>query len=238
MAKLDGKQSRLFRRLMTLYGRCGRPHFRKAAVAAMTQLPDLRILKKTLSYLTQLEHQVHDSVFNEIMGLVETDELPFPYQAGMVLETVAALHPCTPNVVASRIRKYAFIKKRDWFVVQKAVEALFAFPWKAKYAQSVAERCLKHRHFMVRCAACTLLLRSPKHHVRNRLGELIYDADPSISRLALFFLRFVQDKQFALDEISRMKKGSTTDLAFLFNLPKLYAIAATEEKTIAAAVTA
>ena len=35
VAKLNGRQSRLFRRLLTLFGHCARPQFRRAAVAAL-----------------------------------------------------------------------------------------------------------------------------------------------------------------------------------------------------------
>jgi hypothetical protein len=61
------------------------------------------------------------------------------------------------------------------------------------------------------------------------LNELIYHADPNVSRLALYFLRFIQDRAFADAEIAQMRKGSQTDFAFQCNLPRLYALAATPE---------
>jgi len=45
---LDTKQDRLFRRLMTIYGFCGRPHLHKTAMTALGELPDLRILENRL----------------------------------------------------------------------------------------------------------------------------------------------------------------------------------------------
>ena len=67
VAKLNGKESRLFRRLLTLFGHCARPQFRRAAVVALRQLPDLRMLQKTLAYLCQLDYRVHDKIAAELL---------------------------------------------------------------------------------------------------------------------------------------------------------------------------
>lgn len=218
---------------MTVYGHCKRPHFRKSALAALAQLPDLRILRKTLQYLSQLDYKTHDSTLHELMSLAESDGLPFPYQVAMVLETAGSLHPKDPTAVASRIRKYALTKVGNWVVVQKALEAIAAYPYQPVHAASLADRHVSFNHPLVRRAACLLLLRGPKHHVRSRLRELVYDADAGLSRLALYFLRFIQDRQFAQQDIARMRKGSNTDFTLQRTLPRLYALAATEEPAIA-----
>ena len=235
VAKLSGKQSRLFRRLLTLYGYCGRPHFRRAAVVALKQLPDYRILQKTLAYLRQLDYRSHDKIVSELLAMVETDELPFPYQAATVLEAVARLHPQNPRDVASRIRKYALEKRRHWMVFQKGLEALFFYPYAPDNAERLAIKFFKEDHPLVRRAACLLLLRGRKHVVREQLSELIYHADPNLSKIALYFLRFVHDNDFAAAEITQMRKGSRTDVAFHYALPRLYALAATPEKRTAEA---
>jgi len=86
---------------------------------------------------------------------------------------------------------------------------------------------------MVRRAACVLLTRSPKHELRKHLDELIYFADPGVNRLALYFQRLIRDKNFANQNLARMRKGSKSDFAFQRSLPHLYSLAATEEKGIA-----
>ena len=103
------------------------------------------------------------------------------------------------------------------------------YPYRPDPAKPLAERFLKHTHPMVRRAACALLTRSPKHHVRNRMAELIYHPEPGLSRLALYYYRFITDKKFVLNDLVRLKKGSTSDLAFTRNLSRFYAIAATED---------
>ena len=233
VAKLNGKESRLFRRLLTTYGRCKRPHFRKAALAAMHQLPDLRILRKSLQYVTQLEYSTHQQTFNELMTLVESDELPFPYQVGVVFETIANLHPADPNPIASRIRKYAFGTNRHWFVIQRGLECISAYPYRHDYAESLAEKHLEFDDPIVRRASCVMLLRANKGRVRTRLQQLTYHADPSLSRLAIYFQRLVQDKPFALQELTRLRKGKSSDYAVLKSLPRLYALSATEDTQVA-----
>lgn len=233
VASLDGRQNRLFRRLMTLYGMCQRPHFAQAAWTAMKQLPDMRVLRKSLRYLSQLDFKTHDKTLVELFKLLEGEELPFPYQVAVVLETIARLHPSDPNGVASRIRKYALTNKQHWVVIQRALEAIAVYPYQPRFALNLAKRFLRHSHPLVRRAACVLLTRSAKHEVRNQLSTLIYHADPGVSRLALYFQRLIQDKQFAKEEIARMRKGSTHDFAFQRSVPRLYALAATEDKDCA-----
>lgn len=233
VSSLDGKQNRLFRRMMTLFGICQRPHFTQAALTAMKQLPDMRVLQKSLMYLSQLDFSTHQKTLEELFKVLEAEELPFPYQVAVVLETVARLHPSDPNGVASRIRTHALKNKQHWVVIQRALEAIAVYPYQPRFALKLAEKFLRHPHPMVRRAACVLLTRSPKHEVRKRLSALIYHADPGVSRIALYFQRLVQDKEFAKQELARMRKGSTHDFAFQRAVPRLYALAATESEEIA-----
>jgi len=225
---LPSQDNRLFRRLLTVYGLCGRTRLTKAAFAALRELPDLRILRKTLRYISQLEYNTHNEAVNALIDMVETGEVPFPYQSAIIFETLIDMHPRSPNAIAFRLRQH-LIRKRHWVVVQKAIEAIMTYPYRSESAKTLAERFLKHTHPMVRRASCALLTRSPKHHVRNRIADLIYHPEPGLSRLALYYYRFITDKDFVLSELSRIKKGSTSDLAFVRNLSRFYAIAATED---------
>lgn len=230
---LKPKDHRLFRRLLTLYGRSHRPHLRWAAVAAMKELPDLRILHKALTYLAQLPYKTHRESFDEIMTLIETDQLPFPFQVGVALAKLGDFHPSQPSADASRIRKASLATKRNWFVSQKAIQAMLTCPYHPRHALSIADQFLKHDHPMVRRAACAFLLRGPAAEVRNRLHELTHHPDNGLSRLALYFLRFLSDPSCVQQELDRFRKGRGTDFAFLRALPQLYAMAATQDASIA-----
>ncbi len=236
VTSLDGKQNRLFRRLMTLYGTCKRPHLKNAAFVALKHLPDLRILNKTLSYVSQLDIQTHDETINKLFELLEKKELPFPYQVAMVLSTIAKLHPKDPNSIASRIRSYGLKNKQHWVVVQKAIEAIVVYPYQPNYVLNISKKYLCHEHPMVRRAACMLLTRSSKHELRENLIELIYHPDPGVNRMALYFQRLIQDKNYSKQVLSSMISGSKTDYVFQKSIPNLYALAATEEKKIACGV--
>jgi len=234
--KMSPKGNRLFRRLLTVYGHCGRPYLKISALTALQELPDLRILKKALTYLTQLDYKMHNEALDAIMTLAETEQLPFPYQNGLVLEMLIRLHPVKSNAVASRVREYALTRKHHWMVVQKAIEAIMTFPYQQRCVKSISERYLQHEHPMVRRAACALLLRSPKAHVRERLSELIYHPDHSLSHLAMYFWRILEEDEFGMKEYGRIKAGSQDDWVFTRSLPRLYAIAATNSKEVAKAL--
>lgn len=232
---LNPKQSRLLRRLMTIYGFCGRPHLRKVALTALRELPDLKILEKSLTYLSQMNYATHDVITDNLFKMLAARQLPFPYQTGSVLEAIALMHPKRSRDVASLARKYGLATKQHWFVSQKALEAISAYPYKPEYAQRLSDKYLVNNHPIVRRAACVLLLRSPKLHVRKKLDGLIYHPDPSLSHLALYFLRLLQNRQFAQQELSRIRKSEHTDLAMQRTLPCLYAMAATEDRIIGGA---
>lgn len=232
VTSLDGKQNRLFRRLLTLHGIAKRPHLRQAALTAIRRLPDMRILRRALAYLSQLDFRTHDHTLEELFKVLETEELPFPYQSAMVLECITKLHPISPNGVASRIRTYALTNRRHWVVIQRALEAILVYPYRTPYALNIASTFLDHEHPMVRRAACVLLTRCLNVELRKGLNELIYHADPGLSRLALYFHRFIYDKSFAVSELARMRNGATDDFAFQRRIPALYALTANQDRDI------
>lgn len=223
---LNGKDNRLFRRLMTAYGMCGRPRLRNAALSALKELPDLRILRKSLIHLSRMEYKTHENTLGNIMGFVENDDLPFPYQVGIVFETMVYLHPKKPKSLPPRIRKY-ITKKRDWVVIQKALEAIMTYPYKPDHSKALSKRFLKPEyHPLVRRAACVLMLRSSKQYVQNELEKLIQQPEPNLMRMALYFNRFITDNDFAVKEISRIRQREKSDYIFIRSLPQFYAIAA------------
>jgi hypothetical protein len=230
---LSSKNNRLFRRLMTIYGRCINPYLKKAAITALKELPDLKILDKSLTYLSQLDYDSHDEIAASLFKMLELKQLPFPYQIGCVLETISFLHPQKNKTIASKARKYGLSRKQHWFIILKALEIISSYPYKAEYAQKLANDYLKNDHPMVRRAACVLALHGTKKYVRKKLEEMIYHPDPNLNRLALYYLRLLQDDAFALKEINHMKNGNQSDTSLQRNLSSLYAIAATEHKGIA-----
>jgi len=230
---LSTKQNRLFRRLMTVYGFCGRPHLRKSAMTALEALPDLRILEKALTYLSQLDYKTHNSIVQDLFGMLDARRLPFPYQIGSVLETISLMHPERTKDIAMRARKYGLSKTQHWYVKQKALETIAVYPCQPKNAMRLANRHLADSHPMVRRAACLLLVRGPKVEVQKKLMSLIYHPDPNLNRLALYFLRLIQDSSFAQRELSRITHSRTSDLAKQRMLPSLYAMAATDQQAVA-----
>jgi hypothetical protein len=225
-AKLGSKESRTFRRLMTIFGRAGEPDFRPAAVAALRDLPELRLLRKTLTYLGQLPLQDHESICEELVAMLEENLFPIPYQAAAVLERLRFLHPCQPAEFGRRIRKYAFSRKRDWSVRQKAAEALAAFPGQMRSFEALATKLLRDDHPWVRRAGCVLLTRGNVQFVRDQTNRLIYHPDPHISRLAIFWSRHLGDETFALEAIARMKKSRPSKDNYLRQLAQLWLLRA------------
>ncbi len=77
------------------------------------------------------------------------------------------------------------------------------------------------------------MLKGSKTYVAKKLREIVYHPDHNLGRLALYFLRLLQDKMFAKQELKRISHSHCTDLSLQRHLPTLYAIAVTEDKEIA-----
>jgi hypothetical protein len=232
VAKLTGSESRIFRRLMTLYGHCGRTQLVKPAFAALRRLPEYRVLVRALRYLSRMPYKHHDDIAETLLTMLEGSKLPFPYQEAQVLQQLIYFHPRRPEPIASRIRTYAFGRRRNWLVRQKALEAMATYPYRRDHAASVSRQHLSDNHFWVRRAACLLALRADAEFVRGTFDKLVFHPDPRLSRIALYFSRLMKDATFAKQESERLTSGSHTDTAIVHNLPRLYTMVSSEREEI------
>lgn len=220
--KMANRDSRILRRLMTVYGRCGRPWLLEVAFAALRELPELRMLSKCLRYLSQQRYALHHSIVRRLLALIEEGQLPIPYQTARVVETIGMMHPSLPRQFSMRLRNYGLGRKRDWVIRQKLGEALVTFPSSETKMERDAERLLKDDHPWVRRAGCVLLSRAGVEQVRRRVRRLVYHPDQGVGRLALFWSRHLDDKHFALEAIASLGKVSQTDYVFLRQVPRLW----------------
>ena len=236
---LKGKENRLFRRLLATYGIAGRTRkgLMYAVFTAISELPDLRILRSCLSYLMRLDYKTHGQTIKDLLSALEAGTLLFPYQIPSVLEAMVLLHPMDPKGIGSSIRSYAFgfnlRKANDWFVIQKAMEALMTFPYQEKYILRIALCYIKHENTMVRRAAVALLTRAPKHLVKKHMRELTRNPDADVLRLAQYFDRLCSERDFSQKELTQIRKGRIQDNTIIKRLPQLYAASATDDPQIA-----
>jgi hypothetical protein len=221
---LTARENRLFRRLMTVYGMCKRPHLIAPAVEALRELPELRVLQKSLRYLSQQEYDRHDGITEALLSLVKQDQLLFPYQIGKVFETLKFLHPSTPKAVASLVRQLGLSKRRHWYIRLKAAEALITLPYRDDWIDGISTSLMADDHPWVRRAGCAMLTRAPLKSVRATLKRLIYHADVAVSRLAQFWHRHIEDKVFALQQLARLAAGQRSDTSFIYSIPVLYVL--------------
>ena len=230
---LAPRASRLFRRLMTVYGRCGRPWLRSSAMAALSEPPELRMLQKCVRYLTQLPYALHAEIAVDLLDMLEKEIFPIPYQSAIVLDALRHLHPEDGGrSLAARIRRYALDRKRDWPIRQKALEAMASLPYRADHAVSVANRLLTDDHPWVRRAACILLSRGETVVVRETVTDLVYRPDRAIGPLALWFHRHLHDPSFAMKEVHRLQKGALRDDIFVHAVPRLWVLRCSTDQEV------
>ncbi len=232
--KLDKKANRAVRRLMTCWGRAGRPYLKEVALVSLKELPELRMLDKALSYLSQLDYSLHQSIAESLIEMLEDDAFLLPYQAARVIEQVGMLHPRNPGGIASRVRKYALARKREWTVRQKAGETISVYPYREDHAASVSEGLLADPDPWVRRAGLVLAVRGPVQKVRSRVRELIYYPDPPLSELALYYDRHLRDDNFVRTQLASLRKGNQSDFSHSKQLARFWLISCHESPKIVA----
>ena len=197
----------------------------------------MRVLRSCLHYLSRLDYNTHKESINNLLKLLEDGELFFPYQIASVLETMVSMHPKDFGGIGHRIRRCAFgknlEKKSDWLVIQKGLEALMSFPYKDKFIPKITSKYLDHEHPMVKRAALTILTRSPKNLVRERLNELKSHPDHDIAQLAFYFDRMCNDQEFATSELKSIRQGNKHDISIVRHLHQIYSASATNDSSIA-----
>ncbi|MEK6760173.1 MAG: hypothetical protein AABY51_10420, partial [Deltaproteobacteria bacterium] len=236
---LKGKENRLFRRLLATYGIVGRSRkgLYDSVFAAISELPDLRVLRRCLIYLSRQNYNNHGQITERLLATLEKGELLFPYQIASVLEIMVQLHPEDHNTISSRVRRFALgsnlQKKMDWLIIQKALETIMTFPYKEEYITKISLHYINHNHPMVRRAAIVILSRAPKKEARKYLRSFTRHPDVGVSRLAQYLDRLCNERDFAPMELANFRRSKLTDISMVCRLPQLYAASATEDIEIA-----
>lgn len=229
---LSGGDSRLLRRLMTVFGRCSRPQLINVALCSLRTLPELRLLQKSLRYLTQQQYKYHDSIVSQLIQILDEESFMQPFQIAKVLEALRYFHPQHPNDVVSELRKRVFRRREHWLVQQKFAEAVLTFPYRDEWIDKLVGELLQNNHPWVRRAGTVLLARAPVQDVRKRIRKIIYHVDPGVSRLGQHWHKFIDDKEYSLQEIRQLRKGKISDYLLIQYLPCLYIIRCHSDESV------
>lgn len=230
---LTKSDSRILRRLMTVYGMSGRPYLKSVALSALKEPPELRMLQKSLRYLQQLPNKHHEEIANELLSLVENSTFTLPYHTASVIEALRWLHPMNAGkLLAGRIVRATLRTKSDWLIRQKAAEVLLSLPYREDHVFSHARNLLNDDHPFVRRAAALLITRGPVQDVRETVASLVYHPDPSLNRLALMWAFLLKDKQGAITKIHDLRSGLLTSKGFVLKIPQLWLIRCCTDETV------
>jgi hypothetical protein len=206
-----------------LYAILRRPQLRRTAIGALEQIPDIRMLRSALGYLTKLDYKYHDEIVNKLLGLLATDELPFPYQAAVTVETIGRMAPADPRRIASQLREIGLIGKAHWYLRQKTLEAILHLPYREESAEKLVRAELEHPNPWVRRAGGALVPRGRVAWIRDIVrNTLVYHPDPEVARIGLYWQRHLEDESVANREMTALFKAGTRDVTFLRRVKTIY----------------
>lgn len=225
---LSSRDSRVFRRAMTIWGYARRPYLLRSALASLREPPEYRVLQKSLRYLSQMPPRYHDDIIDDLLDLLKDETPLLPYHAGEILRTLRLLHPSNARLnLAKHITNVGFAGRAQWPVRQQALHLLAILPAREETALKRATASLGHHHPFVRRAALLMLTRTGTQAFRDNIDRLVHDPDPAVSRLAGHWRRILYEKDYALGELRRLGERKTfTDALFVWAVPKLWIIRA------------
>jgi hypothetical protein len=73
------------------------------------------------------------------------------------------------------------------------------------------------------------MTRGPRVQVKNRLREAIYSVDRDVSRLALFFLKHIEHREFGLQAVARLRNGQLSDARFMLMIGTIASLRCSED---------
>lgn len=230
---LPSLENRKFRRLLTAYGMAGRPYMKKPALAAIKSSPNDRTLSKCLVYLRQLDYRLHEELVHELLGMLESGVLIFPFQESTILDSLQWFHPRDPSPIAARLRRYALGGRiRHWSIRYRAAVAMVTYPYRHDHAASVGARLLDDVHPWVRRAGLMLSTRAQPLVLRDRCREVGYHPCSATSSLARYYYRLITEEEFASELLDRLNAGATHDLHITRITPELFALRASDSTII------
>jgi hypothetical protein len=231
---LSSRDSRTLRRAMTLWGYAHRPYLLRAALEALGEPPEYRMLQKCLRYMSLMPPKYHDQISDELLQLLD-DQVPLlPYHAAEILRALRQLHPSSARLnLTKSVTRIGFARRSQWPVRQQALQLLAILPAREETALKRANASLAHHHPFVRRAALLMLARTGVQTLRDKIDRLIYDPDSAVSRLAGHWWRIIHESDYALSELNRLRQGrNDTDSRFVWTIPKLWVLRASPDPAI------
>jgi hypothetical protein len=223
VTSLSAHANRRLRRCFTLYSILRRPQLRRTAIGALEQIPDIRMLRSALGYLTKLDYKYHDEIVSKLLGLLTADEFPFPYQAAVTVEAIGRMAPADPRRIASQLREIALTGKAYWYLRQKTLEAILHLPYRQEFAEKLVRAALEHPSPWVRRAGGALVPRGRVTWIREIVtNTLVYHPDPEVARIGLYWQRHLEDDSVANREMTALFKSGTLDVTFLRRVKTIY----------------
>jgi len=181
------------------------------------------MLRSALGYLLKLDYRYHNEISSRLLDLLRAGELPFPYQVAVTIEALGRMAPADPRRVASELRNLGLTGKRHWYVRQKTLEAISHLPYRETAAEKLAEAALNDQNPWVRRAGAAMVVRGRVTWVQEIIiTNLIYHADPELSRIGLYWQRNLVDDSVANREVTNLFKSGTFDVTFLRRLKMTY----------------
>lgn len=197
---LQGKDLRLFTRLMTGYMLLQRSDMVGIALEQLAINPDEKLVSKTARYL-RIQDRNRQLICQNLISLLDNRERLFPYQEAYVLRMLRYVReiPAAAFTDAKGILKK---KSSHWFVKQQAAQLLALKPLKVREYKGIIDLYEQERNPEVKRALAQVLAQLPKDDLMKVINTMLFSTMPQIQIIGRFYSGLLSDEEKSVEQIS------------------------------------
>lgn len=197
---LQGKDLRLFTRLMTGFMLLQRSDMVSIALEQLSINPDEKLVTKTARYL-RVQDRNRSTIVDSLTELLENRERLFPYQEASVFRMLRYVREIPASVYSDA---KAILKKKTyhWFVKQQAALLLSLKPLKPREHDGIVRLYEQERDPEVKRAIAQVLTQLPKNDLENIISTMLFSTTPQIQKVGRFYYGLLNEEEKGMEQIA------------------------------------
>jgi hypothetical protein len=197
---LQGKDLRLFTRIMTGFMLLQRSDMVRIALEQLAMNPDEKLVNKTFRYLRVQDRNLRVIPENLLVILQERERL-FPFQEANVLRMLRYVRTI-PNSVYNEAKAILKRKGSHWFVKQQAALLLSLKPLKSREYKGVLSIYEQERNPEVKRALAHVLAQLPKEELSQVINTMLFSTIPQIQVIGRFYFGLLNEEAKGIEQVS------------------------------------
>ncbi len=198
-AIIQGKDLRIFRRLMTAFKLLGGSAMVRLTLDQLERNPDYKLVDSAGGYLRVQERNLK-KIADRLTHLLTSDPFLFAYQKASFFSTMRYMRQLPPEAW-NEARHQLKLKRAHWYVRQQAAALLALKKLRRSELRSVERMFEKEQNAEVKRALLQSLTQLPRKHLGETVRQLLFVAHPKLQRVGRFFYGVLFDRNKGEEQV-------------------------------------